>query len=92
MLHGHLTSFPCSLGVALLANLIAVGSPAFGQSLSSAKPTERPALPTRDPHTPGYVTAKELPDGTNPPQMRTETSSSGPPTTSLRARLFRRPC
>jgi enterochelin esterase-like enzyme len=23
--------------------------------------------PTRDPHTPGYVTAKELPDGANPP-------------------------
>ncbi|HSY17871.1 MAG TPA: alpha/beta hydrolase-fold protein [Candidatus Acidoferrales bacterium] len=27
----------------------------------------RPAPPTRDPHTPGYVTAKELPDGTNAP-------------------------
>jgi iron(III)-enterobactin esterase len=27
----------------------------------------RPPSPTRDPHTPGYVTAKELPDGTNPP-------------------------
>lgn len=66
MLHGHLTSFPRSLGVALLASLIAVGSPAVGQS-PSAKPTERPAPPTRDPHTPGYVTAKELPDGTNPP-------------------------
>ncbi|MFZ0827206.1 MAG: alpha/beta hydrolase-fold protein [Verrucomicrobiia bacterium] len=26
----------------------------------------RPAPPTRDPHTPGYVTAKELPDGTIP--------------------------
>ena len=32
--------------------------------------TNRPAHPTppiRDPNTPGYVTAKELPDGTNPP-------------------------
>ncbi len=28
---------------------------------------QRPGPPTRDPHTPGYVTAKELPDGTNPP-------------------------
>jgi iron(III)-enterobactin esterase len=28
---------------------------------------ERPTPPTRDPHTPGYVTAKELPDGSNPP-------------------------
>ncbi len=26
----------------------------------------RPTPPTRDAHTPGYVTAKELPDGTNP--------------------------
>jgi hypothetical protein len=29
--------------------------------------TPRPTPPTRDPHTPGYVTAKELPDNTNPP-------------------------
>jgi len=28
--------------------------------------TNRPAPPTRDPHTPGYVTAKELPDGAVP--------------------------
>jgi iron(III)-enterobactin esterase len=27
----------------------------------------RPQPPTRDPHTPGYVTAKELPDGDNAP-------------------------
>ncbi|MGD1070002.1 MAG: alpha/beta hydrolase-fold protein [Bryobacteraceae bacterium] len=27
----------------------------------------RPTPPTRDPHTPGYVTAKELPDGEVPP-------------------------
>ena len=27
----------------------------------------RPVPPTRDPHTPGYVTAKELPDGANAP-------------------------
>src|SRR3982074_2548141 len=27
----------------------------------------RPAPPTRDPNTPGYVTAKELPDGANAP-------------------------
>ena len=30
-------------------------------------PAPRPTPPTRDPHTPGYVTAKELPDGTVPP-------------------------
>jgi predicted alpha/beta superfamily hydrolase len=27
----------------------------------------RPTPPTRDPHSPGYVTATELPDGANPP-------------------------
>jgi enterochelin esterase-like enzyme len=27
----------------------------------------RPTPPTRDPHTPGYVDAKQLPDGENPP-------------------------
>jgi enterochelin esterase family protein len=30
-------------------------------------PPARPTPPMRDPHTPGYVTAKELPDGANAP-------------------------
>ncbi len=30
-------------------------------------PQPRPTPPTREPNTPGYVAAKELPDGTNPP-------------------------
>jgi len=34
-------------------------NPLLGQS--------RPATPIRDPHSPGYVSAKELPDGTVPP-------------------------
>ncbi len=34
---------------------------------SQAADAPRPKPPTRDPHTPGYVTAKELPDGTVPP-------------------------
>jgi enterochelin esterase-like enzyme len=33
---------------------------------AAARPA-RPTPPTRDPHTPGYVTAKELPDGANVP-------------------------
>jgi enterochelin esterase-like enzyme len=33
----------------------------------AAQTPARPTPPTRDPHTPGYVTAKELPDGTLPP-------------------------
>ncbi len=42
---------------------------AAGAGLASAQApaTRRPTPPTRDPHTPGYVTAKELPDGSNPP-------------------------
>jgi iron(III)-enterobactin esterase len=32
-----------------------------------AQMAERPTPPTRDPHTPGYVKAKELPDGEVPP-------------------------
>jgi predicted alpha/beta superfamily hydrolase len=33
----------------------------------AAAPRPRPTPPTRDPNTPGYVTAKELPDGAVPP-------------------------
>lgn len=29
-------------------------------------PAARPTPPTREPHTPGYVAARELPDGSNP--------------------------
>jgi iron(III)-enterobactin esterase len=40
-----------------------------GKAQTSVKPPEtlRPVPPTRDPQTPGYVQAKELPDGTTPP-------------------------
>ena len=34
---------------------------------ADAKRPPRPPAPTRDPHTPGYVAAKELPDGDNAP-------------------------
>jgi len=33
---------------------------------AATRPARAP-VPTRDPHTPGYVTASELPDGANPP-------------------------
>src|SRR3984957_18187727 len=36
----------------------------LAQTPPPARPA-RPTPPTRDPHTPGYVTAKELPDGAN---------------------------
>jgi len=68
MLHNDsMTPIPRSLSICLLASLIAVAVPLSGQTPPSPQHAERPAPPTRDPHTPGYVTAKELPDGTNPP-------------------------
>src|SRR5438045_8886138 len=39
---------------------------ATAMSSSSARP-KRPAAPARDPHTPGFVSAKELPDAAVPP-------------------------
>ena len=39
---------------------------AFAATLALAQ-SARPTPPTRDPNTPGYVAAKELPDGTVPP-------------------------
>src|SRR5260370_29729719 len=42
-------------------------TPAAAQTPAPAARPPRPTPPTRDPHTPGYVTAKELPDGANAP-------------------------
>lgn len=41
-----------------------MGSPAMAQTPAAVA---RPTPPTRDPNMPGYVTAKELPDGANAP-------------------------
>ncbi len=41
--------------------------PIMAQAPAVAARPARPTPPTRDPHMPGYVTAKELPDGVNPP-------------------------
>ena len=75
MLHNDsMMPIPRALSISLLVGLIAVSNVAFGQSGPMAPPvaqhtehTERPAPPTRDPHTPGYVAAKELPEGAVPP-------------------------
>src|SRR3954467_8319362 len=60
-----------SLKFALLVSLVAIAILISGQSLpstqGSAPRNERPAAPVRDPNTPGYVIAKELPDGSIPP-------------------------
>src|SRR5690348_15801740 len=62
------------LAIAFVISFIFCGyvensAPAQQAQPQTNRPTRRarPAPPTRDPHTPGYVDAKELPDGTNPP-------------------------
>src|ERR1039458_8502025 len=51
--------------------LLAGSNPAMAQTTNSAPATPerraRPTPPKRDPHTPGFVAAKELPDDTVPP-------------------------
>src|SRR5678816_3192724 len=54
------------LKITFLITLITGIHPATAQTPVAA-PRPRPTPPTRDPHTPGYVTAKELPDGANAP-------------------------
>ena len=55
----------------LIGLMIGAVAPATAQSAAPAPPAAarqaRPAFPTRVPNTAGYVRAKELPDGTNPP-------------------------
>ncbi|MBV8629461.1 MAG: esterase family protein [Silvibacterium sp.] len=48
--------------------LLLLGCPclAISQAVATAAPSARPVPPTRDPHTPGFVAATELPDGTVP--------------------------
>ncbi|HEY1757387.1 MAG TPA: alpha/beta hydrolase-fold protein [Bryobacteraceae bacterium] len=59
------------LSIAFLVTLTTGFHPAMAQAPAAAPATTprpaRPGPPTRDPHTPGYVTAKELPDEENPP-------------------------
>jgi len=56
-----------SLRTAAIACLTALTQTAFPQSSISPRQIERPAPPTRDPNSPGYVHAKEVPDGAVPP-------------------------
>ena len=66
------------VSIAIVVGLMTGGNPAIAQSggatptaatprAQTAAPPPRPVPPTRDPNAPGYVTAKDLPDGTLPP-------------------------
>src|SRR6202790_2541673 len=55
------------LFTAFLINLMTGFGPAMAQAPAVVARPARPTPPTRDPNTPGYVTAKELPDGANAP-------------------------
>ena len=50
-----------------IAALSLIVGTTLAQTPQTAPHPPRPTPPTRDPHTPGYVTATELPDGTNAP-------------------------
>jgi iron(III)-enterobactin esterase len=62
-----------SLGIALSLSLMAGVAPGLAQTPAPTPPRPaqgrppRPPNPTRDPNTPGYVKATELPDGEIPP-------------------------
>ena len=65
--HNCIAPIRRSLSTTLLLIVLAIAASGFAQSPPPAKTPERPTPPTRDPHTPGYVTAKELPNGSIPP-------------------------
>lgn len=63
MPHRLLVASMISLATVLVLGVVL----AVGQAPPRIARPARPTPPTRDPNTPGYVTAKELPDGANAP-------------------------
>ena len=55
------------VSIAFSIGLVAAMGQAPAAPMQAPPRAPRPTPPTRDPHTPGYVTAKELPDGEVPP-------------------------
>jgi iron(III)-enterobactin esterase len=53
--------------VSFLLGILAAPNFALAQAAAAASHAERPTPPVRDPHSAGYVSAKELPDGSIPP-------------------------
>src|SRR5277367_1595183 len=58
--------FRCLSAIFLMGVMTGL-DPAMSQNPAPAPRPARPTPPTRDPGTPGYVAAKELPDGANAP-------------------------
>ena len=54
------------LSIAFAISLMSGAGPVMAADAPPARPS-RPQPPSRDPNTPGFVTARELPDGTVPP-------------------------
>jgi len=65
--NGWMTSLWRFIGAVVLVCAACLALTGSGQSPAPASHPARPPAPTRDPHTPGYVTAAELPDGAVPP-------------------------
>ncbi len=56
-----------SLRIVAASCALLLAGQAMAQTSPATTPAVRPTPPTRDPHSPGYVAAKELPDGALPP-------------------------
>ncbi len=56
------------LSIAFAISLMTASEPTTAQAPATPARPARPAPPTRDPNTPGYVAAKDLPDGANAPR------------------------
>ena len=55
------------IGLGILTGSMVLAWAGQTAAVPQAQPAARPTPPTRDPHSPGYVQARELPDGTVPP-------------------------
>jgi enterochelin esterase-like enzyme len=56
-----------TLGIVVWIGMTGLAMAQAGANPPAAQTPPRPVPPTRDPNTPGFVTAKELPDGAVPP-------------------------
>jgi enterochelin esterase family protein len=67
-----------ALTISLAAALAQTPAPAPVQTPPAPQHRQRPIPPTRDPHTPGFVPAKDLPDGALPPPTQDGNFIIGP--------------